>query len=64
MRTVPRKKTWPMLAVLAGAALIFFEWRAEGGITADNWFWLLVGTLVVILGGLAALEKPRDPDER
>src|SRR4051794_32859255 len=43
------RKFWSLLALLAGLALIFFEWRRAGGITGDNIFWLFIAALIVIL---------------
>jgi hypothetical protein len=57
------RRTWPILAVLSGLLLIFFEYRDARGITADNAFWLFVGALIVILGVIDLLQKrPDKPD--
>jgi hypothetical protein len=42
------RRTWPFLAVVAGALLIYFECRH--GVTADGVFWLVVGGLIIVLG--------------
>jgi hypothetical protein len=52
------RKFWSILAVLAGALLIYFEWRRAGGITADNIFWLLIATLIVVLATINLIQKP------
>ena len=46
------RRFWPVLAVIAGAALIFFELRRSRGVTGDNAIWLLVGGLVFVLGAV------------
>jgi hypothetical protein len=57
------RRTWPVLAVLSGLVLIYFEYRAGMGITADNAFWLFVGALIVVLGIVDLLQKrPDKPD--
>jgi hypothetical protein len=50
-------KFWSILAVLAGALLIYFEWRRAGGITADNLFWLLIAALIVVLATINLIQK-------
>jgi hypothetical protein len=52
------RKFWSLLALLAGLALIFFEWRRAGGITADNVFWLIIAALIVILSTLNLVQNP------
>ena len=51
------RRTWPMLAVLSGLLLIFFEYRLAGEINWDNAFWLFVGTLIVVLGIVDLTQK-------
>jgi hypothetical protein len=46
------RRFWPILALLAGAALLFFELRRDRAVTAENAFWLLIGGLVLILGAV------------
>ncbi len=52
------RKFWSLLALFAGLALIFFEWRRAGGITGDNIFWLIIAALIVILSTLNLIQKP------
>jgi hypothetical protein len=52
------RKFWSILAALAGALLIYFEWHRAGGITADNIFWLLIAALIVILATINLIQKP------
>ena len=47
-----------VLAALAGALLIYFEWHRAGGITADNIFWLIIASLIVILATINLIQKP------
>jgi hypothetical protein len=51
------RKTWPVLALVAGAALVYFELSRDGGVTVENWFWLLVGGLAVILGLIDLIQR-------
>jgi hypothetical protein len=51
------RKTWPILALIAGALLLYFELRRDAGDTAENWFWLLVGALAVILGLIDLIQR-------
>jgi uncharacterized membrane protein HdeD (DUF308 family) len=44
------RRFWPVLAVVTGGALLFFEIRRSRGITGENAFWLLIGGLVLVLG--------------
>lgn len=46
------RRFWPLLAIAAAAALLYFELRRSRGVTAENAFWLLVGGLVLILAGV------------
>jgi hypothetical protein len=52
------RKFWSILALLAGAALIYFEWKRAGGITADNIFWLVIAALILILAAINLIQKP------
>jgi hypothetical protein len=54
------RKFWSILAFIAGATLIFFEWRRAGGITADNIFWLCIAALIVVLAAINLIQKPGD----
>jgi hypothetical protein len=63
------RKLASAFALGAGAVLIYFEWRQAGGITADNAFWLFIGSLIIILAALNVFQKPgphphRDDDEK
>ena len=51
------RKTWPLLALLAGLLLIFFEYRDAQGITADNALWLFIGVLIVVLAAIDLIQK-------
>jgi len=51
------RKTWPLLALLAGLLLIFFEYRDAQGITADNALWLFIGGLIVVLATIDLIQK-------
>lgn len=53
----PLRRFWPVLAVVAGAALIAFELRRSKGITAENAFWLLIGALVVVLATVDLIQR-------
>jgi hypothetical protein len=55
------RKFWSILAVLAGALLIYFEWRRAGGISTDNIFWLIIAVLIVILATINLIQKPGHP---
>jgi hypothetical protein len=55
------KKLASILALGAGVLLIYFEWRRAGGITADNAFWLLIGSLIIILAALNVFTSPPNP---
>jgi hypothetical protein len=46
------RRLWPLLAILTGGALLFFEIRKSKGVTGENAFWLLVGGLVLVLGAV------------
>jgi hypothetical protein len=46
----PVRRFWPILAVSAGVALLFFEIRRAASLAAANYFWLLVGAAILILG--------------
>ena len=58
------KKLLSVLALLAGVLLIYFEWRRAGGVTADNAFWLLIGSLIIVLAALNVFQKPGPPPGR
>ena len=51
------RKTWPILALLSGLLLIYFEFRAAGGITADNALWLFIAALIVVLATIDLIQK-------
>lgn len=59
------RRNWPYLALLAGGTLVLFELRR--GISGDNWFWLLIGALVVVMAAIDLLQRrsgtPRDPHD-
>lgn len=63
------KRIWPVLAVAAGVVLVWFEVRRSGGVNMDNWFWVLIGGVIILLGALnllgvgKGLEMPRKEDE-
>ena len=52
------RKFWSILALLAGAALIYFEVKRAGGVTADNIFWLIIAALILILAAINLIQKP------
>lgn len=57
------RRFWPVLAVVTGGALLFFEIRRSKGVTGENAFWLLVGGLVLVLGVVdlwQSLRRKRD----
>lgn len=58
------RRAWPVLAVLAGLLLIYFEYTKAHGITGDNAFWLFVGAVIVVLGLVDLFQKrPAKPYE-
>jgi hypothetical protein len=59
------RRLWPVLALLAGLALVGFETRRAGGVTAENVFWVVVGALVVVLSVIDLFQKrpPEGKDE-
>jgi hypothetical protein len=57
------RRLWPVLALLAGVALAYFEIRRAGGVTADNGFWLLVAGLIVVLSLIDLFQKRPDPSD-
>jgi hypothetical protein len=59
----PLRRFWPILALLAGAALIAFELRRSHGLTLENAFWLLIGGLVVVLATVDLVQR-RAKDRR
>ncbi len=59
----PSKRRWRMMAVfsiVAGVALIAFEWinRAKSG--AERWFWVSIAAMLVIFGILDLVLAPTD----
>jgi membrane-bound metal-dependent hydrolase YbcI (DUF457 family) len=54
------RRTWPILALLAGLLLIYFELRTAHGITADNAFWLFIAVFIVILAAIDLIQKRPD----
>jgi hypothetical protein len=59
----PLRRFWPVLALLAGVALAYFEIRRAGGVTADNAFWLLVAALIVVMSVIDLVQKRPGPDD-
>jgi hypothetical protein len=57
------RRSWPALAVSAGAMLIYFEHRQQGGVTGDNVVWLGIGALIVVLGLISLFQKPIPPGD-
>jgi hypothetical protein len=53
------RRTWPILAVVAGGLLIYFECR--DGVTGEGAFWLLVGGLIVVLALADLITKGKPP---
>jgi hypothetical protein len=53
------RKTLAVIGSVAGVALLFFELRhfALAGST-ERWFWLLVGGLLTVLGGIELFSSP------
>ena len=51
------RKFWSGVAVLAGLVLIYFEYQHAEGISAENVIWILVGSLVVVLGLIDLIQK-------
>lgn len=49
------RKTWPVLALIAGALLIYFECRR--GVSGEGVFWLIVGGLIVVLAAAEFIPK-------
>jgi hypothetical protein len=58
-----RRKLWSLLAMVAGAALLFFELSRARGVNADNVFWLCVAGLILLLGTIDLFQKPRRPED-
>jgi hypothetical protein len=59
----PLRRYWPVLALLAGVALAYFEIHRAGGVTADNVFWLLIAGLIVLMSLIDLVQKPSDPGD-
>lgn len=57
------RRFWPILALLAGVALAYFELRRAGGVTAENGFWLLIAALIVIMSLIDLFQKRPGPDD-
>lgn len=60
----PLRRYWPILALLAGVALAYFEIHRAGGVTADNVFWILIAGLIVVMSVVDLAQKrpgPGDP---
>ena len=52
------KRTFAVVAVVAGAALVAFEVRLLlRGARGEVWFWLVVGLLMVAFGLFGAIER-------
>ncbi len=51
------RRFWPVIALLAGVVLAFFEIRRVGGVTADNIFWVCVAGLIVLLALIDLFQK-------
>ena len=51
------KRIWHYLALVAGAALIAFEFSKPGGVSGESWFWLAVGVLIVILATVEIVQR-------
>ena len=51
------RRFWPVIALLAGVVLAFFEIRRVGGVTADNVFWVVVAGLIVLLALIDLFQK-------
>lgn len=56
------RKAFAAVALVAGLALVFFEARRfDSSGPNERWFWLLVGSLVVVLSGIELLSGKREP---
>lgn len=53
------RRYWAVLALLAGGALMLFEYRRAGGVSADNVFWLFVGLMVMVLAAVDLIQRIR-----
>jgi hypothetical protein len=59
------RRYWPIIALLAGVALGYFEIHRAGGVTADNVFWLLIAGLIVVISLIDLFQKrPADANHR
>ena len=56
------RRFWPVLALLAGVALAYFEVHKAGGVTPDNGFWLLIAGLIVVMSLVDLFQKRPGPD--
>ena len=52
------RRYWPVLALLAGVALAYFELHRAGEVTAENGFWLLIAALIVVMSLIDLFQKP------
>ena len=53
------RRYWAVLALLAGAALMVFEYKRAGGVSADNVFWIFVGAMVMVLAAVDLIQRLR-----
>jgi len=58
------RRFWPVLALLAGVALAYFELRRAGGVTAENGFWLLIAALIVVMSLIDLFQKRPNSNDR
>jgi hypothetical protein len=57
------RRYWPVLALLAGVALAYFEIHRAGGVTAENGFWLLIAGLIVVMSLIDLFQKRPDSND-
>ena len=59
-----RRKLFAGLAVVAGVALLAFEFaRPEVSVTrGERWFWVVVGAALVVLGAMELAGPSRERD--
>jgi hypothetical protein len=60
------RKVFAGVALVAGAALVFFEVRRDLRVGAvESWFWLVVGVLIIVLAAMEFLHgaDPSNPDQ-
>jgi hypothetical protein len=55
------RRLWPVLALLAGVLLAYFEIHRAGGVTADNVFWVLIAGLIVVMSLIDLFQKRPGP---